>query len=137
MAPLKALPLFILTFFTLAGCDIEENSGDAEVNIIETEKLLDEEQVVIEVSVIPNEFGSDLNIELPNNFRTAMSDKGEFESVIVTRDMNNAVDKRSLVFLDEDAELIVPISIDTSSLNSIALHFYELDSSGGRLESIA
>jgi hypothetical protein len=128
MAPFKALLLFIITFFILAGCDFEENSDDAEATITEGERSLGPEQAVIEVSVTSNEFNSEINIELPNNFRSAMSDLGEFESVVVTRDMNNSVEKRSLVFDDDNSDLIESILLETTSLNGISLHFYDSES---------
>lgn len=124
MTRFKTLLFCIITSFILVGCDLEENSGNADVTSIETERSLNEEKLVIETSVIPNENGSELKIELPNNFRSAMSDKGEFESVIVTRDDNNAVNKWSLTVDEDSSQITESISFDTSSLNSITFHFY-------------
>lgn len=137
MAPFKALLLLIITFFILAGCDFEENSDDAEATITEGERSLGPEQVVIEVSVTSNEFNSEINIELPNNFRSVMSDLGEFESVIVTRDMNNSVEKRYLVFDDDNSDLIQSILLERSSFNGIALHFYNSESGSSIADCIA
>ncbi len=136
MATLKVMLFFIVTFTVLTGCDFEDNASDSEVIITEGERSLGTEQLLIEVSVNTNALNSELNITLPSNFYLAMSDQGEFESVIVTRDMNNSVDKRSLVF-DDDSDLIESILLETTSLNSVALHFYNSETDAPIADCIA
>ncbi len=126
MAQFKFLLLFITTFFILTGCEIEENSDNADVTSSETERSLNEEEMVIETSVISNEGGSELKIELPVGFHAALNELGDFKSVIVTRDVNNAVRKWPLAVDGDSSQLTELVSFDASSLNSIAFHFYNL-----------
>lgn len=127
MAQIRVFLVFILTLFILTGCNLEQNSDD-DASLSDAERSFTQEGMIIDASFILTEAGTELRVKLPNGVYTALSALSDFTSEIVTRDVNNEVQRWSLEIDENSSEVMESISFDASNINSVALHFYGLKS---------